>query len=436
MIDPRPFLVQTFLAGVAAADPRRATRTAVSDIADLTPSVTVIAAGKGAHLMASGAVEALQSRDIVVGSSIVIAHDAGTQSTHGQESVEGDHPVPDSRSFAAAARLHEVVSNANSSDDAIVLISGGATSLIASPVAGLSTDQLQATFQALLSSGADINTMNAIRKRLLRFGAGRLALTLGSRRIYSLIASDVVGNDLGSIASGPCVADSSTAFEAKMRAVDAGAWESLPHAARSLIEDMAAGRIPDSATADHPRFASTTVQIILDRHVASAGAAEAAKAAGLAVEVVDEAVKGEAALAGARLVGTLPLVRPSGDQAACIIWSGETTVTMDSPGGKGGRCQELALAAAKSLAGAGSAAGHVTLLAAGTDGRDGANDSAGAIVDSSTWLAIEQSGRNPDHALRSHNSYDALDGVNALLKTGPTGTNVNDLIIALVMPRG
>ena len=430
MIDPKQFLVQTFLAGVTAADPRRATRKAVFAIDDLTQSVTVIAAGKGAHLMASGAVEALQAKGVAVRGGIVVAHDASANSTHELESVEGDHPVPDARSFAAASRLEQVAGDANALDDAIVLISGGATSLMASPVAGLSPDELQATFKALLSSGADINTMNAIRKRLLRFGAGRLALALGSRRIHCLIASDVVGNDLASIASGPCVADSSTAADARNRAMEAGAWESLPVAARSLIEDMADGRVPDSAPATHPRFASTTVQIILDRHVATAGAAEAAKAAGVAVEVVEEPVNGEASLAGSRIASEI--VRRAPETPACVIWSGETTVTIDSPGGKGGRCQELALAAAKTLANAGPVGGRIALLAAGTDGRDGANDSAGATVDSTTWSAIERSGRNPERALRSHNSYDALDSVGALLKTGPTGTNVNDLIICLV----
>lgn len=430
MIDPTQFLIQTFLAGVTAADPRRATRKAVSTIDDLTRSVTLIAAGKGAHSMASGAVEALQARDIAVSSGVVVAHDTGANATHGLESLEGNHPVPDSRSFAAALRLEQVASEAEANNDAIVLISGGATSLIASPVSGLSAVELQATFKALLSSGADINAMNAIRKRLLRFGAGRLALALGSRRIHCLIASDVVGNDLASIASGPCVADSSTAAVARNRAMETGAWESLPEAARSLIERMADGRIPDSAPAAHPRFASTTVQIILDRHVATAGAAEAAKVAGVAVEVVDEPVNGEAALVGSRMAAEI-VRRPAGSPA-CVIWSGETTVTLESPGGNGGRCQELALAAAKSLASAGPVARGVTLLAAGTDGRDGANDSAGAIVDSTTWSAIERSGRNPEQALRSHNSYDALDSVGALLKTGATGTNVNDLIISLV----
>jgi glycerate-2-kinase len=212
----------------------------------------------------------------------------------------------------------------------------------------------------------------------------------------------------------------------------AGAWESLPSAARSLIEGMAGGRIPDSAPADHPRFATTNVQIILDRHVATAGAAQAAKSAGLAVEVFEAPVKGEASMAGARIVGEI-VRRPRAQGPECLIWSGETTVTLDAPGGKGGRCQELVLAAAKTLADASSSGIVATLLAAGTDGRDGPNDSAGGVVDGSTWSAIGQHGINPELALRRHTSYEALDSVGALLKTGATGTNVNDLVIALLL---
>ena len=429
MIEAREFLTRVFRAGVAAADPFAATRQAVAKLEDLTKDVVVISAGKGAHAMASGAVEALNARGVTVTDGIVVANAPAADASHGLESLIGDHPVPGDGSFEAADRVHSVAQRASKDRDAIVLISGGATSLIASPVDGLERTDLTSAFDALLSSGADINVMNAIRKRLLRFGAGRLAVALGSRRIHCLIASDVVGNELGAIASGPCVPDGTTASEAMDRAMSAGAWESLPRAARSLIEGMARGRVPDSAPPDHPRFATTNVQIILDRHVATAGAAGAAKGTGVAVEVVDEPVKGEASAIGARLAGEI-VRRPRPDSPLCLIWSGETTVTLDVPGGKGGRCQELALAAARSLADASSH--DVTLLAAGTDGRDGANDSAGAVVDGSTWSAIERRGINPELALRRHNSYPALDAVGALLKTGPTGTNVNDLVIALI----
>jgi glycerate 2-kinase len=431
MIEPRELLTRLFRAGVAAADPRVATRQAVVALPDLITSVIVISAGKGAHAMASGAVEALAARGVGVAAGLVVAHHDARDSTHGLESVIGDHPVAGERSLAAADRLQVVASRASPAEDAIVLISGGATSLIAAPVDGLSARDLEGTFSALLSSGADITVMNAIRKRLLRFGAGRLALALPSRRIHCLIASDVVSNDLASIASGPCVADTSTAGEAKARAVGAGAWESLPGTARSLIEGMAEGRIPDSAPVDHPRFATTNVRIILDRHIAAAGAASAANDAGLAVEVVDQPVEGEAADAGTRLAQQI-VRRPREAKPACLIWSGETTVTMDVPGGKGGRCQELVLAAARVLANSGEDGHGITLLAAGTDGRDGANDSAGGVVDWSTWSAIERRGINPELALRRHTSYDALDSVGALIRTGATGTNVNDLVMALV----
>jgi hydroxypyruvate reductase len=431
MIEAREFLTRLFQAGVDAADPRRATRQAVAGIEGLTPAVWVIAAGKGAHAMASGAVESLCARDVNVAGGLVVAHDPDANASHGLEAVEGDHPVPAERSQAAADRLAEVVSLAPADSDAIVLISGGATSLIAAPIDGLSATDLEAAFRALLASGADITVMNAVRKRLLRFGAGRLAIALPTRRIHCLIASDVVGNDLPSIASGPCVPDPGSAREARERSKTAGAWNSLPPAARRLIDAMADGAMLDSPPRDHPRFASTAVRIILDRSAATDGACQAAAQVGVVAELIEEPLAGEASAQGAQIAEEL-VMRSRTNADGCFVWSGETTVTLGFDAGHGGRCQELALACAQRLDEA--RAPGITVLAAGTDGRDGPTDAAGAIVDSGTWSRIRANGTDPDAALHRHTSYDALVLADALLKTGPTGTNVNDLVIALCQP--
>lgn len=447
-IEPRDFLTRVYAAGVAAADPERATRQAVMALDDLASPVWLIATGKGAHGMASGAVEALRKRNVWIAGGLVIAnkpddvHDEELWVTALRipevlirepwllEYMTGDHPIPGPSSFAAADRLGVLAARTTADGDAIVLVSGGTTSLIASPVQGVNANELRHTFFELLASGADITLMNAIRKRLLRFGAGRLAIALNSRRVHCLIASDVIGNDPASIASGPCVPDTSNARDTRERARKAGAWNTLPRTVREHIDAMAEGRAPDVPPPDHVRFASTSVRVILDRTDAERGAASLAQSLGAVVEIVQEPLSGEASTAGRQFASQLLARR--GDKRQFIIWSGETTVTVGSAKGVGGRCQEFALACASSLESAGSNARGITVLAAGTDGRDGPTDAAGAIVDANTFAEIRHRGLDPARALSNHDSYHALDSIGALLKTGPTGTNVNDLVIAFV----
>lgn len=426
--EPRELLTRLYQAAVLAANPQQATRQAVKALEELTPSVFVFAVGKGSHAMASGAVEALRARNISVAGGLVVAHEPDPNATHGLDAVEGDHPVPAARSFAAADRLANSLAEAGANADAIVLVSGGTTSLIAAPIEGISHSDLQGAFAALLASGADIALMNAIRKRLLRFGAGRLALALPSKRVLCRIASDVVGNDTSSIASGPCVPDSSSARDVRDRATNV--WQELPPGVREYLGAMADGRVPDAPPPDHPRFASTVVRVILDRSDAERGAAAAAKELGIRVEIRPEPLTGDAATMGARLARQL--MSRSRHGVECVIRSGETTVSLGASSGRGGRCQELALACAGELHSAGDKARGITILAAGTDGRDGPTDAAGAIVDATTWSEIQRNGIDPAAALRDHSAYDALERAGALLKTGSTGTNVNDVVIALL----
>lgn len=432
-IEPHDFLTRVYRAAVAAADPRRATRQAVTALSDLAPRAWVFAVGKGAHGMASGAMEALRDRNATVLGGLVVSHAPDRAATHGLDATEGDHPTPGPSSFAAADRLAALASRTTGDSDAIVLVSGGATSLIAGPVPGIEESDLQKTFSALLASGADIELMNAVRKRLLRFGAGRLALALNCRRVHCLIASDVMGNDPASIASGPCVPDRSTARETRTRAQQAGVWDTLPTPVRAHLDAMAEGNVPDVPAHDHARFATTSVRVILDRTDAERGAATAAGDLGASVEIQPDPLSGDAAAAGRRFADQLlARDRRSSD---CIIWSGETTVTLGDAPGTGGRCQEFALACAMALEAAGTSARGITVLAAGTDGRDGPTDAAGAIVDATTPGRIRTKGMDPASALRAHSSYDVLDPVGALVKVGPTGTNVNDLVLAVLQPR-
>jgi hydroxypyruvate reductase len=193
---------------------------------------------------------------------------------------------------------------------------------------------------------------------------------------------------------------------------------------------MADGRAPDVPARKHPRFASTTASVILDRMVAERGAATEAQALVVPAEVRGTPLTGDAASAGKQFAQEL--VKRSRQGSQCIIWSGETTVSLGDSPEPGGRCQEFALACAGALERAGPDASGITVLAAGTDGRDGPTDAAGAIVDALTWSAIRHRGTDPAAALRHHASHHALEEAGALLKTGPTGTNVNDLVVALL----
>lgn len=428
-IDPQAFLTQVFRAGVAAADPARATRQAVRGLADLDGRVWVIAIGKGAHGMAAGAVAALGERPATVLGGLVISNADDPTSAHGLPACIGDHPSPGANSFRATERLADMASSTAADADAIVLVSGGTSSLIASPIEGISHTEMTETFDSLLASGADVVLMNAVRKRLLRFAAGRLALALGTRRVHCLVASDVIGNDLSAIGSGPCVPDRTPTREVRERARAAGAWDVLPESARTLLDAMAGGRAPDVPAADHPRFATTRAQVILDRTSAEYGAAAEASRLGSAVVIREEPLTGEAADAGGRFV--TELLERRFRSTECVVWSGETTVTLGASRGHGGRCQEFALAAALRLDEAGDAARGLTILAAGTDGRDGPTDAAGAIVNATTCRRMRDAGADPASALAAHDSYAALDAAGALLRTGPTGTNVNDLVISI-----
>jgi len=428
-------LTRIFHAAVIAADPRRATRDAVAALPIRAQSAWIIAVGKGGNAMAAGAAEALTASRVHVAGGLVVAQSTDDSAGHGLECLTGDHPVPGPRSLAAAERLGEVVVRVPASDDALVLVSGGATSLIAGPVNGLPADEVRQLFTTLLASGADIELMNAVRKRVLRWGAGRLATALRANRVHCLIASDVIGNNPAFIASGPCVPDELTARDVLARVAVAGLLPTLPATVREYISDVAAGRGTETPKPGHARFATTSTEVILDRHQAVRGAEEAIRARSLGGITQEAPLTGDAAAAGDFVASTaVAKAQSPASGARCMIFSGETTVRLGPDAGRGGRCQELALAAARTLRDAGDAARGIAILAAGTDGRDGPTDAAGAIVDDSTWAALERAGVDPGAALRTHDAFPTLEAVGALLRTGPTGTNVNDLALVYLPP--
>jgi hydroxypyruvate reductase len=347
--------------------------------------------------------------------------------------VPGDHPEPGAGSLAAAITLGEVAADARRGADVWVLLSGGTTSLLGAPVEGITPAELTELYALLLGSGLDITAMNRIRKRFSRWGGGRLALALAPARVRVYVVSDVIGDDLASIGSGPCVPDPSTAQEVRDLLERSRLWERIPESARRQVREACDGTKAETPKPGDPAFARVTTELIASNGLALEAAARRAAELGLVPVVEHTPLAGEASTAGTSVAATLVQDYAAGDipQRRCRIWGGETTVTLgEAPPGLGGRCQELALAAARALA---DAPRGVALMAAGTDGRDGPTDAAGAIVDGRTWGAIAAAGRDPARDLEAHDAYRALDAAGALLRPGLTGTNVMDVVIGVCL---
>jgi glycerate 2-kinase len=442
----RALLVELYDAAVAGAAPGPLTTDALTDLgARPEQRLWLYAFGKAAHPMASAAVAALQrSRNHVV-AGVVVSPEAHPAPAATITSLAGDHPIPGPRSFAAAQRIGDLAVGMRSDDVALVLISGGATSLIGAPLRGMAEADLVQLYELLLGSGLDIREMNAVRKRFTRWGAGRLAVALAPARTQALLISDVEGDDPADIASGPCTPDPNTGQEVIDILQRSGLYGRIPASMRDHLTAVARRTVSETPRASHPAFAHVATRIIGSNRLSTEAAARRAEELSLAVVNHGSVLTGDAARSGATLATTL-LDRAREGWRGCVIWGGETTVQLGagSPGAPdttgvasagaplGGRCQELALSAARVLAEGGDAARGITLLAAGTDGRDGPTDAAGAFADATVWEAIRASGRSPEHSLARHDSYVVLDAVGALHKRGHTGTNVRDVVIAVL----
>ncbi len=421
----RELLLDLYFAAVRAADPTAAVQRELSDPPLPSDAPThILALGKAARGMATAALTVLTESRVPLAGGVVVSADAHTLQSS-LPSVAGDHPVPGDASLRAAGALAAAVAAIPSAHQVLVLISGGASSLAAAPVTGLGAHDLGALWTSLLGSGLDIRTVNSIRKRCLRWGGGRLAASLAPRPVTVLCISDVIGDDPGTIGSGPCAPDALWAREVLALAESAGDALDLPAAVRRLLERQAAGLLPDTPKPGDAAFRNVTTHVVASNRLAVQGIVRRATELGLPVLAGASDLSGEAREAGTRIGAFL---RAGGGGASCFVWGGETTVTLEAGHtGLGGRCQEMALAAAEELDGVPG----VSLLAAGTDGRDGPTDAAGALVDGATWARIADRGRDPGRDLRSHEAYAALDAGEALLRTGATGTNVMDVVIGL-----
>lgn len=404
--DPEPFLRGLFRAAVAAADPGLA----VPNFLPTKPAgrVVVVGAGKASAKMAQ-AVEAAWGPC----EGIVIVPYGGALPTQGIEIVEARHPVPDAAGEAAAGRILDLVSGLGEGDLALCLISGGGSALMAAPGEGLTLADKQAVNEALLSSGAAIDEMNCLRKHLSRIKGGRLTVAAWPARTVTLTISDVPGDDPAIIASGPTVADPTTATEA--RAIAARYHLALSDAVAAYLQTPAA-ETPDPS---HPAFAAAECHLIATPQMALAAAAATARAEGVTPLILGDALEGEAAELGIVLAGIARAAVIHGHPVtgpAVLLSGGETTVTVRGGAGRGGRNSECLLSFGL------HAPEAVSAIACDTDGIDGSEDNAGAL-----WVPrVAAHKAEARKYLEAHDAYSFFEKAGGLVVYGPTHTNVND----------
>ncbi|HET7308214.1 MAG TPA: DUF4147 domain-containing protein [Gammaproteobacteria bacterium] len=408
MEDRRRLLQDLFHAAVAAVDARESVKKALqSKVAGKAP-IEVIALGKAATGMTQGALDVQGDR---ISRALVVMPVANTRHQHfppNFEYIEAAHPIPDHRSFVAGQRLLTFLGESPPAADYLFLISGGTSSLIETPIRGIVPDEIMKLNRWLLGSGLDIRAMNAIRKAVSGIKGGGLLNYVGSHRATALYISDVPGDRIADIGSGPL-----------------GPVEShpLPPVPEWVGQIIAKAEQPAPVAAD-VQIERTIVAKLAD---AIAGAAAEARKRGFKVSVHEQRLEGEAEKAG-RSVAKQLLDAPPGIH----IWGGETVVRLPPNPGRGGRSQSLALGAAIELEGR----QDIMLLAAGTDGKDGPGNAAGAIIDGGTVGRGRDAKRDAEQALAHADAGAFLEATGDLLCTGPTGTNVMDVVIACVRQVG
>ena len=392
-------------------------------------AVDVVAVGKAAGPMLRAAVSGVVSMPLrhVVG---VSAHPAQGLPA-GARWHTAAHPVPDDRSVTAARAVLDAAGAANDRDLLLLLLSGGASALMALPADGISLEDKQRASERLLREGAEIHGLNAVRKHLSAIKGGQLAVAAGGS-VLTLAVSDVVGDQLSAIGSGPSVPDPTTFADALAELDRRGGRDRYPSAVVARFTAGVRGAIPETPKAGDRRFSRSVARVIGGARSAVAGARAAAQSLGYVVHVVEAPVTGEARLVSRGLVEAASRIAQSSGAKLCMLAAGEMTVRVVGTG-KGGRNQECALAMARGL----DAIGTGTVAASvGTDGVDGPTDAAGGVVDSTTIARAEAAGLGPpERYLEDNNSYVFLDELGDLIRTGPTGTNVGDLQVILVCGR-
>jgi hydroxypyruvate reductase len=389
--------------------------------------VVVVGLGKAGAPMAA-AVEATLGERITSG--VVVTKYGHVQPTRTIRIHEAGHPVPDDAGMAGAQAVLDQLNGLGADDLVLVLISGGGSALTPAPVDGITLAEKQALTKALLACGADIREMNTLRKHISRLKGGQLARAAAPARVFSLILSDIVGDPLDAIASGPTVPDPTTYADALAILDKYRIRQEVPASIRRHLEAGTAGKVPETPKPDDPLFARVKSVMVASNIQALEAAKAEADRLGFQAMILSSFIEGETREI-ARMHAALALeVRASGHPLkppACLITGGETTVTLRGKG-KGGRNQEFALAAALDIAGL----ADTVVLSAGTDGTDGPTDAAGALADGDTVRRAMALGLTPRAALDGNDAYPFFQRLGDLVMTGPTRTNVMDVRLVLV----
>ena len=443
-IPARSLLTNLFLEAVASVDPARLVRGAlkrdpegialsgggVSSILRWSSieRIFLVGGGKAGRSMAQAAASVLEGK-IAAGAIAVPKGEGG--SLDAVRLIETGHPLPDEGSREAAQAMLDVVSRAGENDLVIAPISGGGSAMISAPPEGVSSPDKEAVFRLLLRSGADITEFNTVRKHLSRVKGGRIARAAYPARVWTLMLSDVPGDDPSVIASGPFSPDPTTYGDARKVLVERKLDDAIPDSVRAHIEGGLAGRIPESPKPRDPVFERVSLAVIGSNRVALDAAADAAREGGAGtVRVLPGFLRGEARECARAFVEELrkaEMSAPKG-RADVLIAGGETTVTVRGKG-KGGRNQEFALSAAVEMDGIPGMA----VLSCGTDGIDGPTDAAGAYADGTTISRAAGLGLSPQAHLEGNDAYPFLRALSDLVVTGPTGTNVTDIAIGIAV---
>ena len=431
----RRILDAAIAAGDAGALTRRALRREGSRlrVADRTfdleriRRVIVVGAGKASGAMAEAAETVLEGVPLDGVVAVKERRDPGPRRVR---VAEAGHPIPDARGEAAGQEILRLVRDAGPADLVLCLISGGGSALTPAPVPGVTLGEKQAVTRLLLECGATINELNAVRKHLSRLKGGQLARAAHPAPIIALLLSDVIGDPLDVIASGPTAPDPTTFGEALGILDRFGLRARVPASVRAHLEAGVRGEVEDTPKPGDPSLADVTNIVIGNNGLVVDAAVDEARRLGLAPCVLTRRLQGEArevarvfaALLDETARGGLVSGRP-----ACLIAGGETTVTVRGRG-TGGRCQELALAMVPELA----AMRGVVVLAAGTDGSDGPTDAAGAVADPTSFKRARQKGLDARRALAENDSHSFFAALDDLVVTGPTGSNLMDVYLGLV----
>lgn len=403
-IQPRKVLLDIYAAALHAVNGRNVVRCYLQHN-PVHPKVNLVAIGKAAACMAEGALDIL---DRNINRALIVTKTGHCSSSLPFACLQAGHPVPDENSLAAGRQLLRFVTSTPRDTKLLFLISGGCSSLVEVLPEGVGLNELRQMNSWLIGSGLDISAMNAVRKRVSCIKGGRLAEQLRGCSALNLMISDVVTNDPATIGSGLLVPDEGGRIPP---------GDQLPEWLQLLLH-----RAPVAPEIDAVCFQSIENKIIADNRQAILAAARAGRAMGLSVYQHLEPFSGDALVAAARFARQV-LDGPAG----LYLWGGESTLMLPESPGRGGRAQSFALAAARVLAGDNS----VFFLAAGTDGTDGPTESAGALVDGGTLRRGRNEGLDPDESLSRADAGTFLEASGDLVCTGPTGTNVMDLVMAL-----